>query len=62
MTSCEGAISILKGAMQAEQVVMVAELSPLVRVRHDQKTEQVLKDNVVSLLTRQRDKKIRFLE
>ena len=62
MTACKDAVSFLKGSTPTEQVVVVSELDPLVRVCHDQKTEQLLKANVVSLLTRQHDKRIKLLE
>ena len=58
-TACKGAASIVG---RGERVVVISEYDPMVRVRHDPTTEKTLKDNVVSLLTRQKTMKIKLLE
>ncbi|KAL5473340.1 hypothetical protein EMCRGX_G027810 [Ephydatia muelleri] len=58
-TACKGAASIVG---RGERVVVISEYDPMVRVRHDPTTEKTLKDNVVSLLTRQKTMKIKLLD
>lgn len=61
-TTCRDAIHLLGNASQNNQVIVLYELSPLIKVPTDAKTQQDIRNNLVGLLVSRPEKQIRLMK
>eukprot|EP00731_Ephydatia_muelleri_P029167 Em0020g811a len=61
-TTCKDAIHLLGNASQNNQVIVLYELSPLIRLPSDAKTLQTVRSNLVGLLVSRPERQIRLMK